>query len=83
MCFKATIFKIQFPRNLSPSVDLWAELLHLGPDVRRPELGVRTEDPDLAQGSLLHQGLDQSEHQLEHAARVYHVGDLQSLGVVF
>ena len=79
----ATIFKIQLSRNLAPSVDLWAELLHLGPHLLGPELGVRAKDPDLAQRPLLHQGLHNPEHQLEHAARVDHVGRLQGLWVVF
>ena len=78
-----TIYEVEAPRHLPPSVDLGAVFPHLAPHLLGPQLGVGAEYPNLAQRPLLHRGLHYPEHHLEHAAGVQDVGGLQGLGVVF
>lgn len=81
--FALTIHEVEAPGHLATSVDLGAVFAQLAPHLRGPQLGVTPENSNLAQRPLLHRGLDDPEHQLEHAARVDHVGRLQGLWVVF
>ena len=83
LTFCLTIYKVETPRHLAPSVDLGPVFPHLAPHLGGPQLGVGAEYSDLAQGPLLHSGLHNPEHKLEHAAGVQDVGGLQGLGVVF